>query len=536
MIIRRWFLLTALLAVGLGTVMLVRGSDKVGGALTPTSITTTVEEEQEEEELGHGQNGGMNIKSAMDHTVIRSGSETTDENRDDDDKSPPEGGQRPATAKGGKDQDDLVQHSFAVPGEKEYAEGAPMGRSVNRSWPASSVMPVEAVREYFKDTLLIIMMSPPRYHLVNEVKKHYEQFFQHIFFCGPRNNSDFGVDIRGYDIVYGNEQYRAVNRILREHYMTPSEISTSGKVRGKLEGKGDSPGAEGTNWKVFIGSSKMYFPVRHNTPDKTSISGMLYVSDDVIMTPWSLAARGLNRKIPWGPQLGIGNTAVSSFVNAVPGMSVQGKFRARWNYWKKNRPKMYAAIAEAGDLYKYRLALAAAATHPRIFKWSKYKAQPVSDEQDAKDRAKWKSSRPYIPRYRQLQWSSFFTIVDTYYVPRTMWADYCDASDLMAKYWVFGELAIGTTLKFLHPVTEEMGIQFYWSTLSAADCHRYRWDLIQSDGIHRCRHDHKFVQYIFSNDTSRNAILADRNGERKFALTVEGLVPVPFEPLKNISR
>ena len=106
----------------------------------------------------------------------------------------------------------------------------------------------------------------------------------------------------------------------------------------------------------------------------------------------------------------------------------------------------------------------------------------------------------------------------------------------MAKFWVFGELAIASSLKFLHPVHEEIGIQYYWSTLSAADCHRMRWDMINSDGIHRCRHDHKFVQYIFSNDTTRKAILANENGEKKYALSVEGLIDVPYEALKNVKR
>eukprot|EP00658_Telonema_sp_P-2_P004799 TRINITY_DN11791_c0_g1_i3.p1 TRINITY_DN11791_c0_g1~~TRINITY_DN11791_c0_g1_i3.p1 ORF type:complete len:101 (-),score=21.06 TRINITY_DN11791_c0_g1_i3:37-339(-) len=61
--------------------------------------------------------------------------------------------------------------------------------------------------------------------------------------------------------------------------------------------------------------------------------------------------------------------------------------------------------------------------------------------------------------------------------------------------------AIASSLKFLHPVSEEMGIQYYWSSLSAADCIRPRWDMIQSDGVHRCRHDHKLSLIHISEPT-----------------------------------
>ena len=552
-------LLAALVALtGLSVLLTVRGGfgrSAVNSVLVvPTTLDMVDEtlggEDYHPEEFGPDGNGGMNMHGGGTDDDGGAGS-PVDKGKGDNDEDGWEaptnnnnkkanqpvggkkGGPKSLSSPLSKDEEDVPHHK--VLGEQEYADGAPMGRSTTRSWPPTSVMPVEEVRKYFKDTLLIIMMSPPRYHLVNEVKKHYVQYFQHVFFCGPRNNSDFGVDIRGYDIVYGNEQYRAVNRILREHYMNTSEKSSNGKVAGKLRGAGAGAEPEGERWKVHLGSGNASFPIRHMTPDKATITGMLYVSDDVIMQPWSLAARGLNLKIPWTSQMGIANTDIDSWIDLVPGASILEQHRPKWHFWTKHRHTVMAAIKAAEEPFRYRLALAAAETPLHIHHLSKYQDRQVTKEQDAEDEKLWNYSKPYIRNYRYLKWAAFFTTVDSYYVPRSMWGDYCEASDLMARFHVGLEVGVATMLRILHPVSEDVDIQYYWSSPSAADCHRMRWEM-QSGGIHRCQHDHRFVQYIFSNDTIRNAILANRNGEVRYAHTVEGLIDVPYEALNNTEK
>eukprot|EP00758_Cryptobia_borreli_P001913 Tbor_TRINITY_DN2636_c0_g1::TRINITY_DN2636_c0_g1_i1::g.17941::m.17941 len=112
---------------------------------------------------------------------------------------------------------------------------APKHHKSGRLWPVDDIMPTEKVREYFKNTLLIVMMSPPRYHLVRVVRRHYAEYFRHIFFCGPKNSTEYGIRIRGYIVKGGHQTYRAVSKILSEDYMREDEGSRSGRVRGQLK-------------------------------------------------------------------------------------------------------------------------------------------------------------------------------------------------------------------------------------------------------------------------------------------------------------
>src|SRR5205814_1735826 len=45
-------------------------------------------------------------------------------------------------------------------------------------------------RDFFRDTLAIIMMSPSRYHLAPLLKQHYGRFFERMYFCGPWKDKD----------------------------------------------------------------------------------------------------------------------------------------------------------------------------------------------------------------------------------------------------------------------------------------------------------------------------------------------------------
>lgn len=291
---------------------------------------------------------------------------------------------------------------------------------------------VEAVREFFRDVLVIMMMSPPRYHLVETVHRHYAPFFTHMYFCGPQTNHTYKVPITGYDIVYGNEQYRAV-RLIIQQYESTNEIP--------------------------------------------NLAGYLYIADDLMLQPWSLINH--NKSNVWATQMGIANLRSGRTVTAVPGMTVEGRFRKDWPYWKKNRGKLMGALKEGGPAMRAMLRRSAVATPPSIYKYSHYGTG--------------------FRKQDDLEWAIFFTIVDTYYVPRRLALRYAERCVLMAKHWVFGECAIATALRSIEPTYEPMHVQFYWSTLNAGDCPRYRWGIMLT-GFHRCRHDHFFAEAIYDAD------------------------------------
>jgi hypothetical protein len=260
-----------------------------------------------------------------------------------------------------------------------------------------------------------------------------------------------------YDIVYGNEQYRAVAAIIRE---------------------------------MILQRNATY-------------EGFLYVCDDILLQPWSIAAKNFNKKIPWATQMGIANLNSTKPVSAVPGMSVQGKYRSQWPYWRKNRPKLFGVAMEGGQEFRSAMFRAAKATHPLIYRWSKYSKNRADDA--------------------ALHWTIFYTIVDTYYIPRSLALRYAERCDLMAKHWIFGECAIATSIMSLSTVTETMDVQFYWSTLKADDCHRYKWN-VMLEGFHRCRHDHKFATILYGDDAMREKLLTDKAFLSQ-ALSVNGLEP-----------
>lgn len=300
-----------------------------------------------------------------------------------------------------------------------------------------------AIREYFSRTLVIMMMSPSRYPLASIVRRHYAPFFSHMIFCGPKDAVVDGISIEGHDIVYGNEQYRAVRQILSR--------------------------------------------VLANESNPQEYDGMFYISDDVLIQTWSIVHRQLNRSIPWAAMMGIANTKSHAEVKAVPGMSVQRRYRDKpWPYWRKNRGKLTRLLLDGGIEWQNAMRLAAKSTSRLVYRWSKYPSA-LTDE-------------------ASLKWSVFYTIVDTYYVPRSMWEKYIAACALMAKHWVFGECAIATALRYLHPNYEQLDIQFYWSTLKASECHRSKWHM-HVDGIHRCQHNHPFAEWIYHSDRTRQQLL-----------------------------
>ncbi|CUF14476.1 membrane-associated protein, putative [Bodo saltans] len=338
--------------------------------------------------------------------------------------------------------------------EPASSHGGVQGLSSSRAQLATT----EETYRYFENILVIMMLSPSRYHLAEEVLAHYQPFFKNIFFCGPRPAKVGSVNVGGYNIVYGNEQYWAVRDIIRDYVVNKS----------------------------------------------ASFEGVLYIGDDVLLQPWSLAAKRFNKNIPWATQMGIANLQNPKPVAAVPGMSVQGKYRSQWPYWAKNRKKLMNLQEEGGKTFKDAMYKAAKATHPLIYKWSKYSGKFATEE--------------------ALHNVIFYTIVDTYYIPWRLATQYADVCDLFAKHWIFGECAIATMIRYLSPVYETMDIQFYWSTLSAADCHRYKWN-VMLDGFHRCRHDHKFSHLMYGSDATRDA-LRSNTSYLSAALALKGLDPV----------
>ena len=326
--------------------------------------------------------------------------------------------------------------------------------------PIKAVPSTQDVRAFFSNVLLVVMMSPSRYHVIRRVKQHYEPFFQNIFFCGPKKDEKNELTVDGitmhlYDIVYGNEQYRAVAAIIRDQLLVK----------------------------------------------KATFEGFLYVCDDVLLQPWSIVAKQFNKKLPWATQMGIASLNSTKAVSAVPGMSVQGKYRSQWPYWRKNRPKLFGVAIEGGEEFREAIFRSAKATHPLIYKWSKYSRNRADDA--------------------SLHWTIFYTIVDTYYIPTSLALKYCERCDLMAKHWIFGECAIATAIRSISTVYETMDIQFYWSTLKAEDCHRYKWN-VMLEGFHRCRHDHKFTNVLYGDDATRQRLFVDKAFVAQ-ALSLNGL-------------
>ena len=67
--------------------------------------------------------------------------------------------------------------------------------------PSTSV-----VKNYLKNIVFMHMMSPTRYSLAPLVKKHYEPYFTHQIFTGPKNATVDGIKINGYNVVFGTMQ------------------------------------------------------------------------------------------------------------------------------------------------------------------------------------------------------------------------------------------------------------------------------------------------------------------------------------------
>ena len=373
-----------------------------------------------------------------------------------------------------------------------------------------------AGRIFFRDTLAVVMMSPARYHLAPLLKRHYGQFFTYMYFCGPKNDSrmweSHGIDIRGYDIVFGNEQYRAVASIIRQFEALrstngPSSSSPPSPRRHVLpRGTTFVPdllarrwatndfatavdarhwgGANRSQTAALCRQDATAAAVARGEPPVWSANetitawlptGYFYIADDVIMNLWNLVARQLNRSRVWSTPMGIANVQSYKPVHAVPGMSVNARNRGPWVYWPKNRLKLLKVLKEGGEDMAAQLLRSARQEHGLTYRWSKWRGD-MTDE--------------------VLRGAVFYTIVDTYYVPAPLAMPYAELCDLMAKHWVFGECAIATMLRCVDSTYEQINVQFYWSTVSAADCHRYKW-IPGVDGFHRCRHDHPFVEALY---------------------------------------
>jgi hypothetical protein len=343
----------------------------------------------------------------------------------------------------GDDPDDILASPKAGPsaGSDDDDVWASLA-SINKR---QELPPTAYVREFFKNVLVLHMISPSRYGIVEKVRDHYAPFFPLMLFIGPHNDTNTSVHIHGYDVAWGNQQARAVSRVMQH-----------------LEAVNKYPNLE----------------------------GYLYIADDLMLQPWGLVS--FNKSKIWATQMGIGNTYNGRPINGVVGMSMERKFRVGWPYWKKNRPRLAQFVHEAGEEVRENLYKSAKATHPSIYRQSAYRRSHTSDE--------------------ALRHAVFYTIVDTYYIPRRYALRFAQLTQMHEKLWTFGEAAIPTCMRGIDPEYEQMHVQFYWSTLNAADCPRVAWGPAFS-GFHRCRHDHFFAEALYD-ETNRTRLVKDQEYRR----------------------
>ncbi|ORC90493.1 putative membrane-associated protein [Trypanosoma theileri] len=335
--------------------------------------------------------------------------------------------------------------------------------------PKSAVLSAKETYEFFKNILLIVIFSPKRFELAYDVWQHYRIFFRYMTFCSSVSTTVDGIRIDGYNVVFGNMQYLAASRIVEN-------ITRTAKLR-----RGGDDG------------NKTSFP----------FEGFLFNADDLLLSPWAIAASRLNKSSTWASMMGIANVKSNAWVLPVSGMSVEKQFRyLRWPYFRKSRERMYNVIRKGGEPYENALRAAAEATSRKIYSESHY---PV--------------------KLRNLSLHAngvmFYTIVDAYYVPRKLVTGFVDVTDNMAKYFIQMECAIPTALRILQPTYEMLKVQYYWSSSKQEDCVRSRWTM-SVHGFHRCRHDHRFANLIYSNDTLRRRLYEDRELLR-YAKNLKGL-------------
>ena len=419
---------------------------------------------------------------------------------------------------------------------------APLARVYNlsSSSPISNPTPpplhpatAAETRRYFAGTLLVVMLSPSRYHLVPEVVRHYAPFFDHIALVGPVGAVDnaTGRVIYGCEVGRGARQYICIASVMRRYLSedaslvarhAPPKGYEKGLLREDREAAISATNAAAAAKGTEAGapyphpSSPSLFPfsqppsaIRSDNAS-ASITGLLFTSDDVLLQPWAMAARRYSRLVPWSPQMGIGHIRSWYKVSPVPMMAMEPKLRRPgWVHWRKNFLALNAVLAEGGPLLRGRLAAAARATHPILYKWSRYNRLSYSAAEAA-------------------EWSVFFTIADVHYVPRRLWRGYVAVAALMERHAVMQELAIPTILRALHPTHEELQMQFYWFGQSAELCLKYAWDPLL-DGFHRCRHDHAFAALIYGGGDTARAELHANATAREAAKVIGGLLP-PMQP------
>ncbi|KAH9578403.1 hypothetical protein LSM04_006694 [Trypanosoma melophagium] len=323
--------------------------------------------------------------------------------------------------------------------------------------PNSAVLSTRETYDFFKNILLIVIFSPKRFDLAYDVWQHYRVFFRYMTFCSSVSTTVDGIHIDGYNVVYGNMQYLAASRIVENITRTP-----------RLRDGGDG--------------NKTGFP----------FEGFLFNADDLLLSPWAIAASRLNKSSTWSSMMGIANVKSRSWVLPVSGMSVEKRFRlVRWPFFPKTRMRMQTIIAEGGERYEEALREAAKATPKKIYAESHY---------------------PSKLRNLSLHANGvmFYAIVDTYYVPQRLVPGFVNVTDHMAEYSIHMECAIPTALRILQPTYEILKVQYYWSSTKQEDCIRGQWKA-SVHGFHRCRHDHRFAKLIYSNDTIRKRLYVDQH-------------------------
>eukprot|EP00760_Papus_ankaliazontas_P034882 PhM_4_TR7531/c1_g1_i3/m.28143 len=313
-------------------------------------------------------------------------------------------------------------------------------------------------KTFFDDVLLVLMISPSRTQLVYDVVRHYCAAFPYMVLLGPNNavvvdNNDnsnglpSSLRILGFDVVWGNEQYRALRSYMRMFFV-PKQFNYDER--------------------------RIVFP----------FAGFLWLADDLMLHYWSLT--GLDKDKIWSSQLGIASLKTAKrMVNAPASMSYEKQLRRNWPFYKKSRSKMMRLLVNYTEL-KHRLYEAAIRTPQSVFYESHY--LPFRQIRTNK--------RTYF------SYSMFFAIMDAYYMPARFIPAYLRYCKGLADVWVQQEAGLGTILAALSAGDyERLNINYYWLG-TTAQCIRPGWSR-ELHGFHRCRHDNKFAKNLFKTEANR---------------------------------
>eukprot|EP00760_Papus_ankaliazontas_P034880 PhM_4_TR7531/c1_g1_i1/m.28144 len=311
-------------------------------------------------------------------------------------------------------------------------------------------------KTFFDDVLLVLMISPSRTQLVYDVVRHYCAAFPYMVLLGPNNavvvdNNDnsnglpSSLRILGFDVVWGNEQYRALRSYMRMFFV-PKQFNYDER--------------------------RIVFP----------FAGFVWLADDLMLHYWRLT--DLNKTKIWCSELGIASLLKSEHkVNSIRSMSYEQAVRVEgWSHYHRNRPKIAEVLRNYTELAP-RLLEAAGRTPARVFRESSYVAlQKVTN-----------------PRLRRavLSASMFYTLVDTYYLPTRYLAAYLRYLKALADARVHLEAGQGTILAALSKGDyERLNVNYYWRQ---ALCKRPGWSR-DLHGFHRCHHGDSSVHQLFENE------------------------------------